>query len=270
MANWRLRVIAATLAALTSVGAAAAPCGNTSAGFANWLAAFKREAVAAGISPRTVETALSGVTYSKRIVGYDRNQKSFRLSYEDFYRRRVDQNMIRRGRAYLAKNAAMIGRIEQRYGVPGALVVAIWALETGFGRDIGNLSIIRSLATLAYDCRRSDFFTAELLAALEIIDDGDMRVSEMKGAWAGEIGQTQFLATRYVAYAVDFDGDGRRDLVRSVPDALASTANWFRRNGWRPGAPWDEGTANYAVIGKWNRATVYQRTIAALTTELAR
>jgi lytic murein transglycosylase len=265
--------MALALALLTIVvdaaPAAAATCGNGPAGFKPWLAEFRERAVASGISKRTVDRALANVTYSSRVISLDRNQKSFKLSYEQFYRRRVDQAMINRARRYMASNARMMADIERRYGVPGALVVAIWALETGFGSAMGKLPIVQSLATLAYDCRRSEFFTRELLAALQILDRGDMTLDEMRGAWAGEIGHTQFLAERYVSAAVDYDRDGRADLVRSVPDALASTANWFRQNGWRPGQPWGPGTANYAVIGKWNRAEVYQRTIATLAAELA-
>ncbi|ORE93146.1 Lytic murein transglycosylase [Stappia sp. 22II-S9-Z10] len=264
------RIACAVVMALALGGTAtAATCGNGPSGFNRWMAEFKAEAVAAGIRPATVESSLAGVTYSSRIIGYDRNQKSFKLSFEQFWARRVNQAMINRGRKYLRDNAAMMARIEQRYGVPGALVVAVWALESGFGRDSGNLPIMRSLATLAYDCRRSEFFTRELIAALKIVDRGDMRAADMKGAWAGEIGQTQFLAERYLNYAVDFDGDGRRDLMRSVPDVLASTANWFARNGWRTGQPWGPGTANYNVIGEWNRAEVYKQTIARLASELA-
>ena len=177
--------------------------------------------------------------------------------------------MINRGRKFLRDNAAKMSRIEDRYGVPGTVLGSVWALDTGFGRDSGNLPFMQSLATLSYDCRRSTFFTRELVAALKIVDRGDMRASEMRGAWAGEIGQTQFLAERYLNYAVDHDRDGRRDLMRSVPDVLASTANWFSRNGWRRGQAWGPGTANYGVIAKWNRARVYQRTIAQLADELA-
>ncbi len=263
------RAAAASLAvSVLAAPAAAAPCGNTAAGFNAWLAAFKQEAVAMGIRPATVESALAGVAYSSKVIGLDRNQKSFKLSFDQFWKRRVNDAMIRRGRKYIADNAAMMNRIEERYGVPSGLVVAVWALETGFGRDSGNLPIVRSLATLSYDCRRSEFFTRELVAALKIIDRGDMRAADMKGAWAGEIGQTQFLAERYLSDAVDFDGDGRRDLVNSVPDVLASTANWFAKHGWRRGQPFGPGTANYAVIGEWNRATVYQQTIARLAEEL--
>jgi len=270
-----LRTTARQLAALLVLALAAAgtvqaaPCGNGPAGFDAWLADFADRAVREGISRRTVDRALSGVTYSRRVIGFDRNQKSFDLSFDAFWRRRVDQRMINRGRSFIASNPRLISAIEQRYGVPGELVVAVWALESGFGRDTGSLPVIRSLATLAYDCRRSTFFTGELIAALRIVDRGEMRPEDMRGAWAGEIGQTQFLAERYLNYAVDFDGDGRRDLMRSVPDVLASTANWFARNGWRRGQPWGPGTANYRVIGEWNRASVYQRTIARLAEELA-
>lgn len=254
---------------LLAGAALAAPCGNGPGGFNAWKAAFKEEAVRAGISRNTVERTLDPVSYSSRVIGFDRNQRSFKLSFDAFWRRRVSQRMINTGRSFIAKNQSLFSRIEQRYGVPAPVLVSIWALETGYGRDMGSLSIIRSLATLAYDCRRSDFFTRELLAALRIIDRGEMRAEEMRGAWAGEIGQTQFLAERYLNYAVDFDGNGRRDLMRSVPDALASTANWLRRNGWRPGQPWGPGTANFSVIAKWNRASVYQKTIARLADELA-
>ncbi|MEM9221912.1 MAG: lytic murein transglycosylase [Pseudomonadota bacterium] len=268
--NLKRFVLVVSLASLLGTGTAhAAQCGNTAAGFNTWLAEFKEEAVRSGIRRSTVDRALNGVTYSKRVIGFDRNQKSFKLSFDQFWRRRVNNAMINRGRKFIRSNSALISRIEQRYGVPGAVVVAVWALETGFGRDSGSLPIMRSLATLAYDCRRTEFFTRELLAALKIVDRGEMSPAQMRGAWAGEIGQTQFLAERYLNYAVDFDGDGRRDLMRSVPDVLASTANWFSRNGWRRGQPWGPGTANFNVIAKWNRASVYQKTIAKLADELA-
>jgi membrane-bound lytic murein transglycosylase B len=130
------------------------------------------------------------------------------------------------------------------------------------------MSAIRSLATLAYDCRRSAFFTNELMAALAIVQRGDMAPSQMIGAWAGELGQTQFLATSYVKFAVDYDGNGRRDLLRSTADALASTANYLKAYGWKKGQPYGPGTANYAVLAQWNKATVYQQTIAELAKKI--
>ena len=153
--------------------------------------------------------------------------------------------------------------------MPGAVIVAIWGLETAYGAQRGgNMPIVRSLATLAYDCRRSAFFEKELLAALKIIDRGDMTAAQLKGGWAGEIGQTQFLPDAYVKYAVDFDGNGRRDLVNSTADVLASTANFLKAHGWQRGAGWGPGTANYGVIRDWNKAEVYVKTIAVMAEKL--
>jgi lytic murein transglycosylase len=165
---------------------------------------------------------------------------------------------------------ATLARIEQRFGVPGPILISIWGLETNYGADSsGKYSILRSLATLAYDCRRSEFFTGHLLDALRIVQRGDMTVAQLRGGWAGEIGHTQFLPSGYYKYAVDFDGDGRRDLEHSVPDMLASTANFLKGHGWQAGQGWEEGSANYAVLRDWNRAEVYQRTIAVMASKLS-
>ena len=167
-------------------------------------------------------------------------------------------------------HAGLLGRIEKQFGVPGAVVVAIWGLETNFGGDGGGgKSILTSLATLAYDCRRTDFFTNELNNALRIVDRGDMSPAQLRGGWAGEIGPMQFLPSSYIKYAVDFDGDGRRDLISSVPDMLASTANFLKGKGWRAGAPWTPGTANYVALQEWNKAEVYSQTIAVLAAKFA-
>ncbi len=254
---------------LPATAAVAATCGQSAAGFDRWLRDFKREAVAAGIPRRVVERALGNVRYSRYVIKLDRSQKSFKLSFERFWRLRVNNALIRKGKRLMRQHAGLLRRIERRYGVPAPVIVAIWGLETGYGRNSGKMPVFRSLATLAYDCRRSDFFRHELMSALKIVARGDMRPEQMRGAWAGEIGQTQFLASKYLAYAVDFDGDGRRDLIRSVPDVLASTANFLRAHGWRPGEGWQPGTHNYTVIKAWNRATVYQKTIARLADILA-
>ncbi|AXS39631.1 lytic murein transglycosylase [Breoghania sp. L-A4] len=265
----RLIAGAALAAVLGCVGpAAAASCGNGPGGFNAWLADFKRQAVAQGISQRTVNAALKGVSYNPRVIKLDRSQKSFKLSFDQFYKRRVDNAMIKRGRALMASNRRLFDSIERQYGVPAEVIVAIWGLETGFGRNSGSMPAIRSLATLAYDCRRSDFFTNELMSALTIVQRGDMAPANMKGAWAGELGQTQFLASSYVKYAVDYDGNGRRDLIRSVPDVLASTANYLKQYGWRRGQSWEPGSANYDVLFKWNRAKVYVQTISVMASKL--
>jgi lytic murein transglycosylase len=169
----------------------------------------------------------------------------------------------------LTQYAAVFTRIEQQYGVPGPVIVAIWGLETDFGANSGKFPTIRSLAALAYDCRRPGKFRGELIAALEIVDRGDMNPADMRGAWAGEIGQTQFLPSSYLKYAVDYDGNGHRDLIRSVPDVLASTANYLKGYGWQRGQPWGEGTANFQVLLQWNASQVYTRTVAYFAQELA-
>jgi lytic murein transglycosylase len=244
-------------------------CGSDGAGFPSWLSDFEGRAAAAGISRSAIDRGLAGVTYDRAVIRRDRSQKSFKLSFEQFYARRVGSSLVASARSKMRTHAALLSRIEKRYGVPKEILVSIWGLETNFGRDgSGKYSIIRSIATLAYDCRRSDFFTGHLLAALRIVDKGDMSPSEMRGGWAGEIGQVQFLPGSYDKYAVDFDGDGRRDLVHSVPDILASTANFMKGHGWQAGQSWQPGSANYGVIKDWNKADVYARTIAVMADKL--
>jgi lytic murein transglycosylase len=259
--------VGAVLGALS--GAAQADCGNDAAGFARWLERFKGRAAQQGISATTMASALSDVTYDRTVVRLDRSQRSFKLSFEEFYARRVGAALIRRGQAQMKRHRATLDRIERRFGVPAPVLIAIWGLETNYGADTsGRFSILRSLATLAYDCRRSAFFTAHLVDALRIVQRGDMTPAQLRGGWAGEIGQVQFLPTAYIKYAVDFDGDGKRDLVNSVPDLLASTASYLKAHGWQRGQSWEPGTPNYAVIREWNRAEVYQRTIAVMAGKL--
>ena len=262
-------LILCSAAWLAGAPASAAPCGNDGSGFNPWLAAFKREAAAAGISQKAIAAGLNGVTYDAGVIKSDRSQRHFKQSFEQFAGKRVTSGRINKGRSLLQQNASLFQKIEKRFGVPGPILVAIWALETDFGAVSGNKSTIRSLATLAYDCRRSDFFTKELLAALAIVQRGDLSPAQMKGGWAGELGQTQFLPSSYVRFAVDFDGDGRRDLLRSRADVLASTANYLAGYGWQRGGSWAEGTANARVLRGWNKADVYARTIGLLATRIA-
>jgi lytic murein transglycosylase len=244
---------------------AAASCGGD---FGTWLQGVKQEAAADGISQRTIQAALGNVTYDPAIVARDHAQGVFRQSFEQFAGRMVPPRMAR-ARLMLQQYGSYLVRIEQQFGVPGPVIVAIWGLETDFGANTGKFPTIRSLATLAYDCRRPDKFRSELLAALRIVDRGDMAPSEMRGAWAGEIGQTQFLPSSYLKYAVDFDGNGRRDLIHSVPDVLASTANYLKSYGWQRGQPWGEGTANFQVLLQWNSSEVYTKTVAYFAQQLA-
>ncbi len=267
--NSTIALAAVFVTAICTQSANAQRCGGA-AGFKPWLKNFERYAVKQGISPATAARALRGLTYNRKVVRLDRSQKSFKMTFQRYCRRRVNNAMIRSGRRKLRGYARTIRQVEKRYGVPGPVLVSIWGLETGYGGFSGNMSVLRSLATLAYDCRRKKMFTRELIAALKIVDRGDMTVREMRGAWAGEIGQTQFLASNYVRFAVDFDRNGKRDLIRSVPDVLASTANYLKGYGWRRSEGWQPGSRNYEVIKKWNRAKVYQLTIARMATALAK
>lgn len=260
--------LALVLGTVLAAPALAAPCGNDGGGFAAWLEDFKREAAAAGISQRAIASGLAGVTYDRSVISHDRGQKVFRQSFEEFSGRMVPPR-LGRGKQMLLRHASTISRMEERFGVPGAVVVAIWGLETDFGANNGNFSTIRSLATLAYDCRRPDKFHGELLDALRIVDRGLMAPAAMHGAWAGEIGQTQFMPSSYLKFAVDFDGDGRADLIHSAPDVLASTANYLKGYGWQRGAPWGPGTANFNVLLEWNKSQVYSKTIAYFAQRLA-
>jgi lytic murein transglycosylase len=244
----------------------AAPCGGD---FNAWLADFKREAATQGISQRTIAAALDGVVDDPVTLTRDRSQRVFTQTFEQFSGRMTSPDRLRKGPALMAQYAATFARIERQFGVPAPVIVAIWGLETDFGVNQGKFSIIRSVATLAHDCRRTNKFRAELLDVLRIVERGDMTPAELRGDWAGEIGQTQFLPSSYVQFAVDFDGNGKRDLIHSVPDALASTANYLKSKGWRPGEPWGEGTANFNVILEWNKARVYAKTIALFAEKLA-
>lgn len=269
--NVRLRIICAACAVWAAVSAFgpvyAADCQHGD--FETWLGHFKQEAAANGISQKTIDSALGGVAYDPVTIDRDHSQTVFQQSFEQFSGRMVSRDRLRKGENMLKRYASILDRIEQRYGVPGPVLVAIWGLETDFGVNQGKFSTVRSLATLAYDCRRAEKFRAELLDALRIIERGDLSSSQMVGAWAGEIGQTQFLPSSYVKFAVDFDQLGHRDLIRSAPNALASTANYLKSYGWATDQPWTPGSANFAVLLKWNESEVYAKTVALFATRLA-
>jgi lytic murein transglycosylase len=256
--TWHTLCAIVTLATLLASPAGAQSCDDPSA-FPGWIEGVKREAGAQGISSRGI-TALNGVTYDAAVISRDRRQGVFRQSFEQFAGRMVPPRLSR-GAQLMKRHAALLARIEQQFGVPGSVIVAIWGLETDFGADSGRFQTIRALATLAFDCRRPEKFRPELFDALRIVARGDMSSAEMRGAWAGEIGQTQFMPSSYLRFAIDYDGDGRRDLIHSVPDVLASTANYLRGYGWQRGASYGPGTKNFEVILAWNKAQVYARTI---------
>lgn len=218
----------------------AASCHN-GASFDRFLADVKQQAVAAGVSQRTIAEASPYLVYDQGIVNRDRGQRVFGQLFTEFAGRMAAPYRMQNGQQHIRQHAAAFARAEKEYGVPPAVIAAFWGLESDFGVNMGNLPTLKSLVSLAYDCRRSEMFVNETIAALKIIDRGDLTPDEMIGSWAGELGQTQFLPTHYVNYAVDYDGDGRRDLLRSEDDVIGSTANYIA-NGlkWRRGEPWLE------------------------------
>jgi lytic murein transglycosylase len=237
---------AAALPAAAAAGIVVPPapnngCRNTGS-FEAFMADFRREAAAAGIKPATIQSVLGNLTLDQAIISRDRHQSFFSQTFIDFSSKLATNNRLQNGIAQVKKHAAVFARAEKEYGVPPAVIAAFWALESDFGSapGMGKHGVLRSLATLAYDCRRGPMFRGELLAALKIIDRGDLTAEEMTGSWAGELGQTQFLPSHYFNYAVDYDGDGRRDLYRSIPDVIGSSANFVAQLGWKRGEPWLE------------------------------
>lgn len=246
----------AALATLLWTGeAGAAQCGSTAAGFETWKQQFAEEAKARGASASAL-AALAGTNYSTATISADRGQKSFRLSLDQFLAKRGGSIIVARGRKLGQSNAALFASIRQRFGVPPGPLLAIWGMETGFGAVHGNQNALSAIATLAYDCRRSAYFTDQLYAALTLIDRGVMSAST-RGSMHGEIGQTQFLPKNILQY-------GAGGNLDNTAAALSATANFLKAHGWRPGAGYQPGEANFAAIQAWNAASVYQRAIALI------
>jgi lytic murein transglycosylase len=224
-----------------------------------------REAAAAGISRSVVDGAFAGLTPDGAVLAFDLRQRgTFRKSFEEYASTRVIPARIKRAKQLMQRHSAPLARIVCQFGVPATLLMAIWTHESHNGTgDMGKLPVIRKLATIAHDCRRSD------IAALQLVQCGDLLLRDLIGAHTGEIGQTQFLPSSYVKYGVDYDGDGHVDLRHSVPDVLASTANLLKTNGWRAGVPFGEGTANFEVMSEWNRSVVYRKTPVLFAERLA-
>jgi membrane-bound lytic murein transglycosylase B len=253
----KLTVISfATLAMLDCMSsmARAATCGNGPGGFEAWKPQFAQEARAKGIGATGVQ-ALMGTTYASATIAADRSLRSFSLSLDAFLAKRGAAAIVSRGRQLRRSQAAMFASIEQRYGVPPGPLIAIWGMETGFGSQRGNQNMLSSIATLAYDCRRPEYFTDQLYAALQLVDRGALSPAQ-RGSMHGEVGQTQFLPKNILAYGV-----GNLDVASN---ALASTANFLKAHGWRAGAGYQPGEPNFAAIQEWNAAQVYQKAIALI------
>lgn len=213
---------------------------QTTVPFSQWIVDFKKEAIAEGIKSSTIEATIGGMTPDMGIIARDRKQGFFNQTFLEFYGKLATKGREQMGRQYLQKYAPIFARAEKEFGVPGPVITGFWALESDFGVGMGNLPVMRSLLTLAWDCRRGELFREELKAAMRIIEHGYLRADEMIGSWAGELGQTQFLPQHYYNYAVDYDNDGRRDLIRDIPDIIGTTAHFINEMGWRRGEPWLE------------------------------
>jgi lytic murein transglycosylase len=245
------RLATAVLCAVTAAGPAlAASCQTQS--FERWLDGVRQEAAAQGVSA-TGLAALNGLVFDPAIVRRDHGQGVFQQSFLQFSDRMAAAYRIQQGGVMIKRHADLFARIEKQYGVPAPVITAFWALESDFGTNNGKYPILRAVATLAYDCRRPDFFRTQLIDALRIVQRGDLRASEMIGDWAGELGPLQFTPSDYYKYAVDFDGDGRRDLIHSVPDLLASGANFLSNLGWKRGEPWLQEVRAPATV-PWEQA----------------
>ena len=257
-----MRALIVVLGTSGLAGAAlAAPCGDTSGGFEDWKPVMAQEAKAAGVG-EAGRKALMGAGYSKATISADRNQKSFKYTLDKFLTVRGADTIVSQGRSRLNKNRDFYAGIEATYGVPAGVIIAIHGMETAFGGFMGDTNVVSAIATLAYDCRRSDFFTGHLIGALKLVDEGTISTSTI-GAKHGELGHTQFLPGNALVYGVDGDGDGRVDLTNLI-DSLHSTANYLAQKGWRRGKSYQEGEPNFAVIKEWNAAKVYQQAIALM------
>ena len=238
-----------------------APCGNTGSGFEAWKADFAKTAKRAGVKKKGLQ-ALAQTQYATRTIAADRNQKSFKYSLDKFMKIRGADTIVAQGRKRKARNPQFYAALERQYGVPAGVLIAIHGMETGFGNFMGDSQVVSAITTLAYDCRRSEFFIPHAIGALKLVDQGSVTMAT-KGAKHGELGHTQFLPGNALTYGVDATGDGRVDFY-NMTDALASTANFLRKKGWKPGRGYQKGQPNFAVIQQWNSASVYQQSIAIM------
>jgi membrane-bound lytic murein transglycosylase B len=217
---------------------AAQPAAPTLVPVADWLAQLRKDALARGITEKTVESALTGIELQPVVVERDRTQAERTQTIDQYLKRRVDRKTVATGREMTKRHAALLAKIAAHYGVPASVIVSVWGLESNFGRFTGVRPTVASLATLAYDNRRAAMFRDELFNALLILDRGDIEADKMKGSWAGAMGQPQFMPSSYLKYAEDYDQDGKRDIWESEADVFASVANYLKRHGWVPGARW--------------------------------
>lgn len=258
-------LFAAVIASLVPFSALAAPCGNTGAGFNAWKADFAAQTKRSGVKKRGLD-ALTQAQYATRTIAADRGQKSFKYTLEKFMQVRGAEAIVSQGRKRLRANPAFYQALEAQYGVPAGILLTLHGMETGFGNFMGDSQIVSAIVTLAYDCRRSDFFIPHAIGALKLVDQGSITTATL-GAKHGELGHTQFLPGNALEYGVDGTGDGRVDFY-NLTDAMASTANFLRAKGWQKGKGYQPGQPNFKVIQAWNGASVYQRAIAIMAARI--
>ena len=238
--------------------------------FPQWLNEFRQEAISEGISGATIQAALTNVEYLPRVIELDRKQPEGRMTFAEYEKKIVSQIRIDQGRAMLRKHRALLDHVSEHYGVQPQYIVALWGVETSYGKITGNFSIIDSLATLAHDGRRGEFFKGELVKALKIIDQGHISAAAMKGSWAGAMGQSQFMPSSFLAYAEDFNADGRRDIWSTQEDVFASIANYLARSGWKGDERWGRlvsvpQTIDQAILGRETKLTLAQWSAKGVT-----
>ncbi len=269
MSRVRFSVLSAVLGLglLCAPALSAATCGNTGSGFAAWKQQFAAEAQRAGVGRRGLQ-ALASAQYATRTIAADRNQKSFKYALSKFMQIRGADTIVAQARKRKARNPAFYAALEKRFGVPAGVLLSIHGMETAFGGFMSDSPVVSAITTLAYDCRRSAFFVPHAIGALKLVDHGSI-TANTRGAKHGELGHTQFLPGNALTYGVDGNGDGRVDFYNEV-DALASTANYLRKKGWKPGKGYQEGPPNYRVLKEWNAATVYQQSLAIMGAKIDR
>ncbi|MFK7751143.1 MAG: lytic transglycosylase domain-containing protein [Sedimentitalea sp.] len=245
--------------------ALAASCSNTSAGFAQWKQDFAKVARKSGVKKRGLQ-ALAQASYATRTIAADRNQKSFRYTLDKFMKVRGAPTIVAQARKRKARNPNFYATLERQYGVPSGILLAIHGMETAFGNYMGDSQVVSAIVTLTFDCRRSAFFQPHAIGALKLVDQGAITTATL-GAKHGELGHTQFLPGNALQYGVDASGDGRVDFY-NIADAMASTAHFLRKKGWKPGKGYQQGQPNFAAIKQWNAATVYQQAIAIMAARI--
>lgn len=261
------RVVSASL--VIPLLCVAVPTESVAQEFTQWIKELRKDAATKGIRPVTLDAALKGIKLIPRVVELDRKQPEFTLTFRQYMDRVVSRGRVDKGRQKLKENRALLKEIGVKFGVPPRIIVAFWGIETDFGRITGGFSVIPALVTLAYDGRRSTFFRGELINALKIIDGGHISATAMVGSWAGAMGQPQFMPSSFLGFAVDYDGDGRKDIWNTVADVFASAANYLARSGWKGDQTWGRpvrlpegfdgklaGLGSRKLIGEWQRLGV--------------